>query len=89
MSSLFLPPSLPLSFFLILSLSSLPPSLLPEGSSDPIALQFPALQQLQENLARILSLKLISDKILALPSTATLNVEPFRALQTLVVSANN
>ena len=67
---------------------SLSLSLPPEGSSDPISLQFPALQQLQENLARILSLKLISDKVLALPSTATLNVEPFRALQTLVVSAN-
>ena len=77
-----LPPSL--------SPSPLPPSLPPpEGSSDPIARQFPALQQLQENLGRILSLKLISDKVVALPSTATLNVEPFKALQTLVVSTSN
>ena len=81
--------SLPLSLFSVPSPNppnSLSP-LLTEGSADPVSVQFPALQQLQENLARIVSLKLISDKALPIPSTATLNVEPFRALQSLVVSS--
>ena len=48
--------------------------------------KFAVLHCLQGCLAKVVSLKLITDKQMTLVSTATLNLEPFRALHTLVVS---
>jgi len=58
---------------------------LQESSGEPVPAQFVKFQQLQDSLGRILSLKLISDRRFPLAPTTTLNLAPFKALQTLIL----
>ena len=58
-----------------------------EAAGSALPAQFAHLEQLEESFGRIVVLKLIADKHYQLPPATTLSLEPFKSVNSLIVSA--